>query len=350
MLRDRSIDESAATAAALLEAIRDFRFPWGDSEIDVNASIGVVRIDSNTVSLTDLLTAADAACFAAKEKGRNRIHVQERDDKTINRRISEMRLVVEAKQALQENRMRLYHQPIRALPLAAGDPLRFEILIRMLGWDGNIVPPGLFLPAIEKYHLSKSIDCWVIDRFLAWLAGAPETAQELAFGSINVSGLSLGDPDFLTYICAQLDLLEMSGEKICFEITETAAVQNVAAAQNFIATLRSRGCRFALDDFGSGTSSFGYLKNLPVDSVKIDGMFVRTLRQDRADRAIVKSVNEIAHSLGLTTTAEFVEDAETLAIVTELGVDYAQGYAVGMPEPLALREPLPRPAVPALSA
>ena len=341
LLRNRVLEQSSTIATNLLEAIRGLRLPRGDRYIDVGASIGVVPIDENTASLSELLSAADAACLTAKEKGRNRVHVQEPDDKTINRRISEMRLVVEAKHALQEDRMRLYHQPIRALPLAAGDPLRFEILIRMLGWDGNLVPPGLFLPAMEKYNLSKTVDCWVIDRFLSWLEQMPAAAAALAYGSINVSGLSLGDADFLAYICAQLDAHGTQGEKICFEITETAAIHNLAAAQNFIATLKTRGCRFALDDFGSGTSSFGYLKNLPIDTVKIDGMFVRALRQSDTDRVIVKSINDVAHSLGLLTTAEFVEDAETLAIVTELGVDFAQGFAVGMPEPLPIPDSPP---------
>ena len=338
LLRNRAMDDSAVVANNLLEAIRGFRLRWGDRDIDVGASIGVVPVDENTASLSDLLCAADTACSAAKEKGRNRVHVQEPDDKTVNRRISEMRLVVEAKHALQEDRMRLYHQPIRALPLNAEDQIRFEILIRMLAWDGKIVSPGLFLPAIEKYNLSKTVDCWVVERFLAWMAESPKAVAKLAYGSINISGMSLGDPDFLTQICARLDAHEISGDKICFEITETAAIQNLTAAQNFIATLKTRGCRFALDDFGSGTSSFGYLKNLPVDTVKIDGMFVRTLRQNQTDRVIVKSINDVAHSMGLSTTAEFVEDADTLTIVTELGIDFAQGYAVGMPQPLPLRD------------
>jgi diguanylate cyclase (GGDEF)-like protein/PAS domain S-box-containing protein len=341
LLRNKGLEQSTEVANDLLEAIRNFRLRWGERDIDVGASIGVVPIDENTTSLNELLTAADTACYTAKEKGRNRVHVQEPDDKTIKRRISEMQLVMEAKHALQENRMRLFHQPIRALPLAAEDQLRFEILIRMLDWDGNLVPPGLFLPAIEKYNLSKSVDCWVIDHFLTWLAAMPDAVAKLAYGSINVSGLSLGDADFLNYICAQLDAHEIQGDKICFEITETAAIHNVAAAQNFIATLKTRGCRFALDDFGSGTSSFGYLKNLRIDTVKIDGMFVRALRQSDTDRVIVKSINDVAHSMGLRTVAEFVEDAETLTIVTELGIDFAQGYAVGMPELLSVPEVRP---------
>jgi diguanylate cyclase (GGDEF)-like protein/PAS domain S-box-containing protein len=334
LVRYRAIHEAAAIADDLLGAIRAFRMRWDDREIDVGASIGVVPIDANTASLSDLLGAADTACYTAKEKGRNRVHVQEPDDKTINRRISEMRLVVEAKHALQENRMRLFHQPIRALPLTAGDDSRFEILIRMLGWDGELVSPGLFLPAIEKYNLSKSVDCWVIDAFLGWMANTPDAVDALTYGSINISGLSLSDADFLKFICEQLDTRGTPGGKLCFEITETAAIQNLSAAQNFIATLRTRGCRFALDDFGSGLSSFGYLKNLPVDVLKIDGMFVRTLRHNRTDRVIVKSINEVAHSMGLLTIAEFVEDNETLQIVTDIGVDFAQGYAVGRPKPL----------------
>jgi Amt family ammonium transporter len=333
LLRDVDIAEAAAAANDLLETIHRFSFRWDERSVDIRASIGVVPIDQS-VSLSEVLGAADAACYAAKEKGRNRVHVQEPNDKTVQRRISEMRLVLDTKHALTENRMRLFQQAI--VPTAGpGDGLmRFEVLVRMQDWDGEIVSPAVFLPAVERYNLSRDVDRWVVTHFLQWVAQTPGAGERLAHASINLSGNSIGDPKLLHFLCGVLDDQNVPGDRLCFEVTETAAVQNLAAARSFIATLKERGCKFALDDFGSGLSSFGYLKNLPVDFVKIDGMFVRGLRNDRTDRAIVRSINEVAHSMGLETVAEFVEDEATLRIVRELAIDYAQGFAFGRPTPI----------------
>lgn len=334
LLRDRSIGQAAEAAQTLLQAIGSFTCQWQERHLDVRASIGVVPIDAQTKSLSEILGAADAACYTAKEKGRNRVHVQEPGDKTVKRRISEMHLVVEAKHALRENRMKLFHQPI--LPIAShGDAqTHFEVLIRMQDWDGEYVAPGVFLPAVERYNLSRKVDRWVLTNFLQWIKSTPGSADGLAHAGINLSGNSIGDQKFLEFVLKTLDEFEIAGDKLCFEVTETAAVQNLASARHFITTLKKRGCRFALDDFGSGLSSFGYLKNLPVDFLKIDGMFVRGLREDPTDRVIVKSISDVAHSMGLLTIAEFVEDAATLQITRELGIDFAQGYAIGRPAPL----------------
>lgn len=334
LLRDVDIAEASTAANDLLETIHRFSFRWEDRSVDIHASIGVVPIDQSSASLSEILGAADAACYAAKEKGRNRVHVQEPNDKTVQRRISEMRLVLDTKHALSENRMRLYQQAI--VPTAApGDGLlRFEVLVRMQDWDGEIVSPAVFLPAVERYNLSGDVDRWVVTHFLQWVARTPGAGERLAHASINLSGNSIGDPKLLHFLCTVLDDQDVPGDRLCFEVTETAAVRNLAAARSFIATLKERGCKFALDDFGSGLSSFGYLKNLPVDFVKIDGMFVRGLRNDRTDRAIVRSINEVAHSMGLQTVAEFVEDEATLHIVRDLAIDYAQGFALGRPTPM----------------
>lgn len=339
LLRDRGTSHIAAIAGKLLNLIREFRLQWEGHSVGVTASIGVVPIDPSTVSVSDVLGAADAACYTAKEKGRNRVHIQESNDKTVSRRISEMRSVIELKHALQEGRLVLHQQPIIALRADLDTDERFELLARMIDSDGNLLHPGQFLPAAEKYHLSSQVDQWVVESFFEWLAARRDVAANLGYGAVNLSGLTLGNEEFLRVVSDALDRLGIPGHQICFEITETAAINNLGFAREFIAALRTRGCRFALDDFGSGVSSFGYLKHLPVDLIKIDGMFVQKLRDNLTDRAIVKAINEVAHSLGLLTIAEFVEDDETVAILRELGIDYAQGYALGRPAPLDEYDP-----------
>ena len=346
LLRDCDIEQAAEAGRALLTTIRSFSFQWQERQFDVRASIGVVPIDGQTRSVSEILGAADAACYAAKEKGRNRVQVQEPDDKTVQRRISEMHLVVEAKHALSENRMKLFQQQILPVTNDCDARMHFEVLIRMQDWDGEFVAPGVFLPAVERYNLSRKVDRWVLTNFLQWITQTPGAMDRVAHASINLSGMSVGDAKFLQSVCNVLDEYDVPGEKLCFEVTETAAVQNLSAARHFIETLKERGCRFALDDFGSGLSSFGYLKNFPVDFLKIDGMFIRGLRHDATDRVIVKSVNDVAHSMGLLTIAEFVEDDATLQIARDLGIDFAQGYAIGRPAPLDdLFVPAPRYAL-----
>lgn len=334
LLRNRTPQQAAEIANDLLNIARDFRISSQGNSVGVTVSVGVALIDDSTTSVSDVLGAADAACYTAKEKGRNRVHIQESNDKTVSRRISEMRSAIELKHALQEGRLSLFHQPIIPLRKDLGSEERFELLVRMTDSEGRLVHPGKFLPAAEKYHLSTQVDHWVIESFLEWLMKRPSTAPSLGYGAVNLSGLTLGNEEFLQTVCDAMDRLQIPGRQICFEITETAAISNLGLAQEFIATLRERGCHFALDDFGSGVSSFGYLRHLPVDLIKIDGMFVRMLKSNLTDRTIVKSISEVAHSLGLMTIAEFVEDQETAEILTDLGIDYAQGYALGRPAPL----------------
>lgn len=335
LLRDRDTKQAIAVANDLLRWIREFRFSWNDHYVDISASIGVVLIHPASGSISDVLGTADTACYTAKEKGRNRVHVQESNDKTVSRRVSEMRSIIELKQALQHDRLTLYQQPIVPLRPDLGREDRFELLVRALDEDGGLLQPGQFLPAAEKYNLSPKIDQWVVESFFKWLSQRPECAASLAYGAINLSGLTLGSDEFLPFLNELFDRYAIEGKNICFEITETAAINDLKSALSFIEELKLKGCRFALDDFGSGVSSFGYLKNLPVDFIKIDGMFVKTLKSDRTNKAIVNSINEVAHSLGLITIAEFVEDDETARILGELGVDFAQGFGLGRPAPLS---------------
>jgi EAL domain-containing protein (putative c-di-GMP-specific phosphodiesterase class I) len=282
-----------------------------------------------TPDLTELLMDADAACYIAKEMGRNRIHVYHTEDSEIAKRHGEMQWVARIHQALDQNRFSLHAQSI--VPLDGGTDRHYELLLRMLDDDGRSVPPGAFLPAAERYNLISKLDRWVVERAFGLLVSNPAFLNQISFCSINLSGQSLADDAFLDFVVAELVKSGIDGEKICFEITETAAISNLNVATTFISTLKAVGCRFALDDFGSGLSSFGYLKNLPVDYLKIDGMFVRDIIDDPIDHAMVKSINDIGHVMGMKTIAEFVENDVIVGMLREIGVNYAQGYGVGEP-------------------
>ncbi len=324
-----SLEQAVRAAHGLLQAIGQFQFPWEDQSYNVGASIGVVAISSSSEKSADLLKRADAACYAAKDAGRNRVHVYRENDAAVARRSGEMYWVSRIQAALNENRFRLFSQPIIALKPSEDSEARCEILIRLMGEHGEMIAPGAFLPAAERYGLSGKIDRWVIRSALYWLAGCPRGEQP--FCSINLSGFSLGDERYLDFILKMFEKTGVSYAKVCFEITETAAISNLSDATGFIERLKSLGCRFSLDDFGSGLSSFAYLKNLPVDYLKIDGMFVRDINDDPIDLAMVKSINEIGHVMGKKTIAEFVENKMILNKIKELGIDYAQGFEVGRP-------------------
>jgi EAL domain-containing protein (putative c-di-GMP-specific phosphodiesterase class I) len=222
------------------------------------------------------------------------------------------------------------------VPLAKGqvDGEHYELLVRMQDDNDRIVAPGAFLPAAERYNLSTNLDRWVITAAFQWLTDHPQHLKCLLLCAINLSGSSLGDKEFLEFIIQQFEEQNLPPEKICFEVTETAAIANLTHATHFIKALKALGCRFALDDFGSGLSSFAYLKNLPVDFLKIDGMFVKDIVEDPIDFAMVKSINDMAHVMGKQTIAEFVENDAILEKLQEIGVDYAQGYGIGRPRPL----------------
>ena len=332
LLEHCDLDHGKSVANTVRGAIEQFQFLWEEKSFNIGASIGIVQITSESASTTDLLRKADAACYAAKDAGRNRIHVYYENDEELAKRSGEMHWVSAINKALKEDSFRLYYQPIVNL-LGNREKARFEVLLRMHDEQYGLTYPGTFLPAEERYQLSTKIDHWVISNTFKRLAACPKL-DCLASCSINLSGLSLGDHDILEEILRGLESTAIPPQIICFEITETAAISNLSDARLFMTKLKSLGCRFSLDDFGSGLSSFAYLKSLPVDFIKIDGLFVKDIIKDPIDLAMVKTINEIGHLMGKKTVAEFVENLEILEAIRALGVDYGQGYHLGKPQPI----------------
>ncbi|MEM7407008.1 MAG: EAL domain-containing protein [Pseudomonadota bacterium] len=318
-------------------AIADYRFYWEEQALQVGASMGLVSVDRSSETIEELLRRADAACYAAKDAGRNRLHIYSETDSQLLQRRGEMQWVSRIQQALDDDRFVLYQQPIISLsdtsPGRSG--LGFELLLRLRTEDGEIVSPGAFLPAVERYGLATKVDCWVIRQALSWLAGQPGLVAAISHCAVNLSGYSLTDQSMPAFVEEQLKESGFPPEKLCFEVTETAAIANVAAAGDMFGRLRALGCTFALDDFGSGLSSFAYLKSLPVDYLKIDGAYVKDITTDPVNYAIAKSVNELGQATGKQTIAEFAENQETIDKLRELGVNYAQGYGIAAPAPLS---------------
>ncbi|NHN39658.1 EAL domain-containing protein [Pseudomaricurvus alcaniphilus] len=333
LMENCSLAEAELVAHKVLAELEQFRFVWEGSLHSLGVSIGVVLIDDNCNDITDILKNADSACYTAKDAGRNRVHVYKADDELLAKREGEIYWVGEINTALEEDRFELYGQLIVPILDASLKP-SIEVLVR-LRRDGELINPGAFLPAAERYGLSPKIDRWVVRKAFAWLAeyrGFGEVVDALA---INLSGHSLGDSKLLDAIYAELQRGKIDPSWIKFEITETSAIANLAEARKFIDAVKQLGCGLSLDDFGSGLSSFAYLKNLAVDYLKIDGMFVKDIADDPIDLAMVKSINEIGQVMGKKTIAEFVENEEVLDVLRQLGVDYAQGYGIGVPKPLA---------------
>jgi len=332
LLHDCSMADALGIANALLRAVEQYQFVWGASTFTVGASIGVVPLSGNFRRITQVLQAADAACYAAKDQGRNRVHVYQEDDAVVAQRHGEMQWVARVKRALTENRFLLEAQPIVPILAEPSPALRsYELLLRMRELDGSIVPPGAFLPAAERYNLTQRLDRWVISSALHWLAANPATTERIGRVYVNLSGDSLGDPQLHDFIRAVLDETRVAPTKVGFEITETAAIGNLTRANQLIAELRRLGCAFSLDDFGSGVSSFAYLKALTVDWLKIDGLFVGNIVHDRVDYEMVRSITDIGHVMGKKVVAESVESAAVLDRLKQIGVDYAQGHALGAP-------------------
>jgi diguanylate cyclase (GGDEF)-like protein len=336
LLRDCEPTQAEGIAEKMRKAIAKRPFTWEGQQFRVTASVGVAPLSSSSMkNAGDVLQAADSACFAAKERGRNRVKLYALDDSTLNLRQGEMHWVARIHSTLAENRFELQVQPIA--PAAGDDPdhLHFEALLRMNGRDGRQFSPGAFLPAAERYNLAIQIDSWVLAESLDWLHRSPLFLDHLHTLSMNLSGQSLGEPSFLSHVKERLRAHPDAARKLCFEVTETAAISNLDRAQEFIAAMREFGCTFALDDFGSGLSSFAYLRTLDVDYLKIDGVFVKDCHEDPIHKAMVRSINEVGHVMGKKTIAEFVENEDIRATLVEIGVDYVQGYAIGKPVPFA---------------
>ncbi|OYW39278.1 MAG: hypothetical protein B7Z35_04915 [Hydrogenophilales bacterium 12-61-10] len=341
LLENCSNQQAMLVANKILEMTLQFRFSWEDKTFGIGISIGMIGITHQSSSASDVISRVDAACHMAKEAGRNRIYVHDAKDQALRARHGQMEWTPRITKALEEQRMVLYYQPIVHHTRLDDLNSHYEILIRMLDESGRLVPPGAFLPAAERYNLIAAIDRWVISEYFRWLAEHPQQLQALELGSINLSGHSLGDETCLRHIETQLKAFAIPPEKICFEITETEAISNLAKAQGFIRKLKNHGCNFALDDFGSGFSSYAYLKNLPVDFLKIDGMFVKDIHTDPANYAMVESINHIGHVMGRQTIAEFVENHAIQQTLSQLGIDYMQGYGIAKPSPLSdLEKPI----------
>ncbi len=331
LLFDCPLAQARVIADELHDAIRDFQFSWEGNVFEISASIGLAPVTATSGHFADVLARADSACYLAKDKGRNRIHVIEPDDTEIAQRSADMKWVLRVTQALKENELHLNYQPIHTLRGNGAAPNFCEILVAMREANGNIIPASAFLPAAERYGLMPAVDRWVVGNALLSLGTQGTTLSKGWTCSINLSGQSIGDPDFLDYVVSQLKTTGADPRLICFEITETAAIANFPRARHFISTLHAMGCRFALDDFGSGLSSFAYLKNLTVDYLKISGHFVLGIAGDPIDRAMVQSINQIGHVMGLTTIAESVETDIILEEARRIGVDMVQGYAIARP-------------------
>ena len=335
LLKGCSLEPALGLANELRTLVNEFRFKWEDKIFAVGLSIGLVIINRESKDAASVLMAADAACYAAKEGGRNRVHVFEVETSVAAQRKSEMQWVSRIHMALEYGGLELYCQDIISVQDRVSTPSHVEILVRLHEDMRDLILPGAFIPAAERYNMMPQIDHWVVQKALGYLAGqlrrGAEAGDKIPSMNINLSGASLVEEGFLSFILNTLETSGVPPAMICFEITETAAIANLDEAVDFINTLKGIGCRFALDDFGSGLSSFGYLKHLPVDYLKIDGAFIKDLSGNLIHRAMVDAINRLGHVMGIQTVAEFVGDEETLEILREIGVDYAQGYYIGKP-------------------
>jgi len=332
ILKNCPIERASGVATSFINTVHDFRFVWEDKTFEVGVSIGIVPINAHSENIAAVLSKADLACYAAKQAGRNRTYVIDDHDKISHAKQNEVHWFPHLLQALEEQRFVLYRQPIVSLQ-SNDNEVNYELLIRMKDEQGAIILPGSFLPAAERYNLISQIDKWVIHKILTHLAQNPPNQKNTGFFSINLSATSLNDPTFLQFIQKELLQLTVPTQLICFELSETTAVSSLDKASHLMNEMNKLGFRFALDNFGSGFSSFGYLKQLPIDYLKIDGKFVRDMMTDSVDRVIVESMHHIGHEMHIKTIAEWVEDETTRAVLQQTGVDFAQGFSIGKPEP-----------------
>ncbi|MEJ2142544.1 MAG: EAL domain-containing protein [Gammaproteobacteria bacterium] len=334
LLESCSMEQAKRAVDAIFHEINEYRFQWEGRVFDIGLSIGLVPITSCSGSLTDVLSSADSACYIAKDNGRNCMHMYVPNDAAIEQRRGQMEWVQRLQQALDNNYFELYCQSIKPVN-GNKDAPHLEVLLRMQSDDGEIISPGEFLPAAERYHMMPSIDRWVLREVFECLKCHEGNRNKLVdIVAVNLSGQSMGDEEFLSYVRGLFDQYGVPGKQICFEVTETSVISNITYARNFISVMKNFGCRFALDDFGSGLSSFQYLKDLDVDFIKIDGSFIRSMPYNDNSYNMVTSINHIGHVMGLKTIAEFVENDEISTLLEDIGVDYIQGYYVDEPHPI----------------
>ncbi|HEX2829415.1 MAG TPA: EAL domain-containing protein [Burkholderiales bacterium] len=338
LLESCPYDQAVRIANAMRETVREFRFVSEDKTFTVGVSIGLVPLTAETGDLNRVLSLADACCYEAKNRGRDRVQVYRPDEGEATGKHGELQVVSQINQAFEMGRFRLYRQRIVSLAPGPQTEPNYEVLVRMIDRSGNLIPPTGFMPAAERYNLLTSIERWVISSLIEylhnqWAAGAiPRDASQRGYYSVNLSGASINDKSLPDFLHTLLRRYQLPAGLLCFEITETTAISNLNAAAELMTELKGMGCRFALDDFGTGMSSFAYLKYLPVDVLKIAGMFVKDMATDEMDFAIIDAINRIGHILGMETVAEEVEDADTLEKISNLGIDFAQGYFIAAPE------------------
>jgi diguanylate cyclase (GGDEF)-like protein len=332
LLTNCNINQGHAIADKVRNCIHDLTVVSASRQLNVSASIGIAAINRKTDGIVAVMASAEIACKAAKEEGRDCIKVFEEDNTTLVRRSEEIEWIGRVQEALRDDKFVLYCQPVS--PVDTDEPEHFEILVRMQGDDGEIIPPMSFLPAAERYQLMPLIDRWVIHKTLQQLGSSWKSiASTGVVFCINLSGQSLTNTGFLAFVAHELKRSGVPANQVCFEITETAAISNIDEALLFMDALHLLGCRFSLDDFGAGLSSFGYLKVLPVDYLKIDGSFVREMTSDSVSLSMVQAISQIGKTMGLSIVAEFVGDQETVSLLQDIGVDYLQGYFIGKPVP-----------------
>lgn len=337
LLESCSLERAAEIADKIRLEIQEFRFSWHDRSFEIGVSIGVAGITADNLNAASILSSADLACYAAKDLGRNRIHIYEPTDVDLLQRHGEMHWTTLIAQALEQDLFVLYAQPIVQAFDTIQNCRHWEVLLRIKNRDSEIIQPNAFIPAAERYNKMANIDRWVIRNVFSSIANGgffTSTGGDRTI-SINLSGASIGDNDMLDYIITTSKQFKISLHEICFEVTETVAISNLTQAIRFINELRTHGCRFSLDDFGSGLSSFAYLKNLPVNYIKIDGSFVKDMLTDPIDRAMVETINQIGHIMQIQTIAECVENEETLVLLRQIGVNYVQGFHTGRPMPVS---------------
>ncbi len=327
-------EEAQAIGESVRSASEDFTFVWRNQNYRQSISVGVALSSDSINDVVDLMGAADAACYTAKQQGKNRVVVYSDsiDQSQDNRR--DMMWVSRLQKAIQDGEFVLYFQPIQKLQDSEADHVHYEMLIRYVDPEGNHVLPQYFLPAVERFGLSEQIDLWVLTTALDYLDKHPRHTEALDCCSINLTSQSIANPRIRSAILQVVESYEFPREKICFEITESSAIQNLRDAQEFVDELRTLGCKLALDDFGTGFSSFGYLKHLAVDYLKIDGSFVRDIISDRFDRAMVSAINNIGKEMDIEIIAEYAENSSILKTLREMNVDYAQGHAIAKPLPI----------------
>ena len=320
-------------AESVIAALGEIRFAWNESLYDIGASVGLVQLDADVSTVEEAMSRADVACYAAKHRGRNQVSVYTSDDSEASRRHLELQMAAGLRESLESNRFLLYAQEIRPID-PRSEQSHYEVLLRLRDRNGDILSPGAFIPAAERYQMMPHIDRWVLTQLLITLSEDLAALPHLNL-AINLSATSLDDPTFIPFLESLLNQTQLSPERLTFEITETTVVNQLSSASDLLGRIREQGCKVALDDFGSGFSSFNYLKHFPVDVIKIDGSFVRNLLHSSVDRTIVESINEVAHRLGVQTVAEYVEELALIPVLEEAGVDFVQGYAIGRPQPLS---------------